>query len=49
MFEELSSALDILQTKSFVESSDIAFLKEFVSSPVTTKLCEVSDTGITLR
>ena len=43
VFEELSSALDILQTKSFVESSDIAFLKQFVSSPVTTRLCEVHD------
>jgi len=42
VFEELSSALDILQTKSFAESSDIAFLKQFVSSPATTKLCEVS-------
>ena len=42
VFEELSSVLDILQTKSFAESSDIAFLKQFVSNPVTTKLCEVS-------
>ncbi|XP_065889062.1 protein PALS2-like [Dysidea avara] len=43
VFEELSSALDVLQTKSFAESSDIAFLKQFVSSPVTTRLCEVHD------
>lgn len=44
IFDELESAIDELQKKSFAESKDIDFLKQFVKSPATTKLCEVSVT-----
>ena len=46
IFEELNSSLDQLQKKSFVESKDLEFLQEFVKSPATTQLCEVSVTVI---
>ena len=46
IFDELGSTLDELQKKSFVESKDIKFLQEFVDSPATTQLCDVSITVI---